>query len=291
MLTRSIALVTLFKDINVKLMARSNILHQQYIYKYTTSYSGYHTHSKIYKTFLNLRVRKLLHVPGKNTGHNNQGRYTVKSCGRCTKTLHVRDAGTYNSLTYMAMLFGTVRAGRTLKLHAVTVGGDGTVQYVPCTTRYRPFMFVIGRVLNNLTPLYGTRIPGLLQYANALYAIKTATNVCYVANTNYHRPAIARATGTHCIVFNKPILVALGIVKLQLPSGKIKLIPNSITALLGAVSPRMASEYSNTLGGFCRNMGVKPRVRGVVKNPVDHPHGGRVRTVAHPRTPWGFPTK
>jgi ribosomal protein L2 len=32
-------------------------------------------------------------------------------------------------------------------------------------------------------------------------------------------------------------------------------------------------------------------VRGVVKNPVDHPHGGRTRTILWPRTPWGKTAK
>ena len=37
--------------------------------------------------------------------------------------------------------------------------------------------------------------------------------------------------------------------------------------------------------------GFKPRVRGVAKNPVDHPHGGRTKSIRFPRTPWGLATK
>ena len=43
--------------------------------------------------------------------------------------------------------------------------------------------------------------------------------------------------------------------------------------------------------GDRRKLGIKPRVRGVAMNPVDHPHGGRTKTIKSPRTPWGKITK
>ena len=38
-------------------------------------------------------------------------------------------------------------------------------------------------------------------------------------------------------------------------------------------------------------LGKKPKVRGVAKNPTDHPHGGRTKAIKYPRTPWGKTTK
>jgi len=38
-------------------------------------------------------------------------------------------------------------------------------------------------------------------------------------------------------------------------------------------------------------MGFRPVVRGIAKNPVDHPHGGRSNKGQHPTTPWGRLTK
>lgn len=43
--------------------------------------------------------------------------------------------------------------------------------------------------------------------------------------------------------------------------------------------------------GDRRRLGIKPRVRGVAMNPVDHPHGGRTKTIKSPKTPWGKITK
>jgi large subunit ribosomal protein L2 len=47
----------------------------------------------------------------------------------------------------------------------------------------------------------------------------------------------------------------------------------------------------NTKAGYWRSFGVKSIVRGVAMNAVDHPHGGRTKSVKTPQTPWGFVTK
>jgi large subunit ribosomal protein L2 len=43
--------------------------------------------------------------------------------------------------------------------------------------------------------------------------------------------------------------------------------------------------------GCSRHAGVRPSVRGIAMNPVDHPHGGRSNGGCHPMTPWGKPTR
>ena len=43
--------------------------------------------------------------------------------------------------------------------------------------------------------------------------------------------------------------------------------------------------------GDRRKLGFKSVVRGVAKNPIDHPHGGRTNSIKYPRTPWGKTTK
>lgn len=47
----------------------------------------------------------------------------------------------------------------------------------------------------------------------------------------------------------------------------------------------------DTKSGNWRRHGSKSKVRGVAKNPVDHPHGGRTNSIKYPRTPWGKTTK
>ena len=81
--------------------------------------------------------------------------------------------------------------------------------------------------------------------------------------------------------------------KLRLPSGKVIKLPLNSTVTVGTVSN---SKYKlNVFGkaGYNRNKGkgIRPHVRGIAMNPVDHPHGGRTNGGCIPVTPWGIPTK
>lgn len=85
-----------------------------------------------------------------------------------------------------------------------------------------------------------------------------------------------------------------GMISLKIPSGEIRLVSEHCKATVGAVGN---SEHNKTVigkAGKTRWLGVRPTVRGVVMNPVDHPHGGgegRTSGGRHPVTPWGVPTK
>lgn len=77
----------------------------------------------------------------------------------------------------------------------------------------------------------------------------------------------------------------------QLPSGTKKVFSYYSFVMLGRLSLTTNSKYTNTRAGYWRSFGVKPTVRGVAMNPVDHPHGGRTKSIKYPRTPWGKTTK
>ena len=82
--------------------------------------------------------------------------------------------------------------------------------------------------------------------------------------------------------------------QVRLPSGETRKVLVECRATVGQVGN---TEHENTsLGkaGRSRWLGRRPKVRGVVMNPVDHPHGGgegRTSGGRHPVTPWGVPTK
>lgn len=83
-------------------------------------------------------------------------------------------------------------------------------------------------------------------------------------------------------------------VLLRFPSKEERFILADNTCVLGRLSGEHVKLLKYTCAGFLRNLGYKPKVRGVAKNPVDHPHGGgEGRTTAgQPSvTPWGFYTK
>jgi large subunit ribosomal protein L2 len=100
---------------------------------------------------------------------------------------------------------------------------------------------------------------------------------------------IVRSAGTGALIAAKEG----DYVTLKLPSGEMRMIFKKCCATIGTVGNE---DHMNTqLGkaGRKRWLGIRPTVRGMAMNPVDHPHGGGEgkNKGIHPVTPWGQPTK
>ncbi|HUN64480.1 MAG TPA: 50S ribosomal protein L2 [Bacteroidota bacterium] len=84
-------------------------------------------------------------------------------------------------------------------------------------------------------------------------------------------------------------------VQLRLPSGEVRNIPAECFATIGVVSNLDHENISIGKAGRSRWLGIRPQSRGVVQNPVDHPHGGgegkSPQGNPHPVSPWGWHTK
>ena len=81
---------------------------------------------------------------------------------------------------------------------------------------------------------------------------------------------------------------------LRLRSGEMRKVPVDCRATIGEVGNSEHNLRSLGKAGAKRWRGVRPTVRGVAMNPVDHPHGGgegRTSGGRHPVSPWGIPTK
>ena len=81
-----------------------------------------------------------------------------------------------------------------------------------------------------------------------------------------------------------------GLITLKMPSDEIRMVLEDCWATIGQLGN---ADYKNIVwgkAGRMRNRGIRPTVRGMAMNPVDHPHGGgegRSKSGSHPRTPWG----
>lgn len=101
---------------------------------------------------------------------------------------------------------------------------------------------------------------------------------------------MARSAGSFCQLVAKEG----DKVTLKMPSGEVRFIPKKCYATIGQVSN---IDHKNVIwgkAGASRWRGIRPNVRGVAMNPVDHPMGGgegRSSGGRHPSTPWGKPTK
>ena len=81
---------------------------------------------------------------------------------------------------------------------------------------------------------------------------------------------------------------------IRLRSGEMRRVPIDCRATIGEVGNSEHGLVKLGKAGAKRWRGIRPTVRGVVMNPVDHPHGGgegRTSGGRHPVTPWGVPTK
>ncbi|GIR83922.1 MAG: 50S ribosomal protein L2 [Rhodobacterales bacterium] len=102
---------------------------------------------------------------------------------------------------------------------------------------------------------------------------------------------IARAAGTLSLNSWAEMEAML---KIRLSSGELRMVRQECLATIGAVSNPDNSNQNFGKAGRMRHKGIRPSVRGVVMNPIDHPHGGgegRTSGGRHPVTPWGKPTK
>ena len=101
---------------------------------------------------------------------------------------------------------------------------------------------------------------------------------------------VARSAGTYAQLVGRDRGMAI----LRLNSGEQRLVHGSCLATVGAVSNADHGNENSGKAGRTRWQGFRPHNRGVVMNPIDHPHGGgegRTSGGRHPVTPWGKPTK
>lgn len=101
---------------------------------------------------------------------------------------------------------------------------------------------------------------------------------------------IARSAGTYAQVVGRDQEYVI----VRLNSGEQRLVHGRCMGTIGAVSNPDHMNISIGKAGRKRWMGRRPHNRGVVMNPIDHPHGGgegRTSGGRHPVTPWGKPTK
>ncbi len=101
---------------------------------------------------------------------------------------------------------------------------------------------------------------------------------------------VARSAGAGCQIMAREA----GMVTLKMPSTEMRMFRENCMATVGQVGNLDHQNESWGKAGKSRWLGRRPKVRGVVMNPHDHPHGGgegRTSGGRHPVTPWGVPTK
>nr|YP_009131189.1 ribosomal protein L2 [Erodium absinthoides]AIA26401.1 ribosomal protein L2 [Erodium absinthoides] len=139
------------------------------------------------------------------------------------------------------------------------------------------------------TILSGTGVPIKMGNALPLTKIPLGTAIHNIEITPGKGGQFARAAGAVAKLIAKEGKSAT----LKLPSGEVRLISQSCSATVGQVGNVGAKRKDLGRAGSKRWIGKRPVVRGVVMNPVDHPHGGGEGRAPigrkQPSTPWGYP--
>ncbi|MGI9354695.1 MAG: 50S ribosomal protein L2 [Rhizobiaceae bacterium] len=226
-------------------------------------------------------VKKLTDGLNKSGGRNNHGRVTS------------RHRGGGHKRTYRAVDFRRTKHDITAEVQRIEYDPNRTafialVNYEDGEQSYvlAPQRLKVGDKIISSTKQVDVK-PG---NAMPLSAMPVGTIVHNVELKPGKGGQIARSAGTYVQLVGRDQGHAL----LRLKSGETRMVRSECMATVGAVSN--PDHMNTTIGkaGRSRWLGRKPTVRGVVMNPIDHPHGGgegRTSGGRHPVTPWGKPTK
>ena len=136
----------------------------------------------------------------------------------------------------------------------------------------------------------GENVPIKVGNSMPLSQIPLGTSIHCVEMKPKKGAQIARSAGAYAQLVAKDGPYAL----LRLRSGQMRKVPQECSATIGEVSNPEHNLAKLGKAGAKRWRGVRPTVRGVAMNPVDHPHGGgegKTSGGRHPVSPWGTPTK
>ena len=225
-------------------------------------------------------VKTLTEGKNKSGGRNNHGHTTSRFRGGGHKQ-------TYRFVDFKRRKFdvaGTVERleydpNRTAFI-ALVKYTDGELAYIIAPQRIKVGDNVIAGNRVDIKP--GNAMP--------LSAIPVGTIVHNIELKQGAGGKMARSAGTYAQLVGKDS----GYAQIKLQSGELRVVRSECMATVGAVSNPDNMNQSIGKAGRSRWLGRRPHQRGVVMNPVDHPHGGgegRTSGGRHPVTPWGKPTK
>ncbi|MBL0312914.1 MAG: 50S ribosomal protein L2 [Holophagaceae bacterium] len=224
--------------------------------------------------------RSLISKKTRTGGRSNTGRITTRHIGGGHKQRYRMIDFKRNKFDVPAKV-ATIEydPNRTARI-ALLVYSDGEKRYI-----LAPDGLEVGRIVvsgKNADILVGNTLP--------LRNIPVGTEIHNIEMKPGKGGQIARAAGAFAQLVARDGEYA----QLRLKSGEIRKIHLECMATIGKVGNLQHENIALGKAGRTIWLGVRPTVRGVVMNPVDHPHGGgegRTSGGRHPVTPWGQPTR
>lgn len=126
-----------------------------------------------------------------------------------------------------------------------------------------------------------------LGFRTMIKNIPTGSIIHNLTINNSLKSQYIRSAGT----FGQIVQCGLKKAKIKLPSKAIIEVSVENYATIGVISNPQSNLTTIGKAGVNRRLGIRPTVRGIAMNPVDHPHGGRTNGGMPSVSPWGIPTK
>lgn len=225
-------------------------------------------------------VKELTEGKQKSGGRNNTGRITVRHIGGGSKQRYrmvdfkrrkLDVSGTIERLEY--------DPNRTAFI-ALVKYEDGELAYILAPQRVKAGDVVVAGERVDVKP--GNAMP--------LKNMPVGTIIHNVELKPGKGGQLARSAGAYVQLVGRDSDYA----QIKLMSGEVRKVRGECFATIGAVSNQDHMNQSFSKAGRNRWRGIRPTVRGVVMNPIDHPLGGgegKSSGGRHPVSPWGKPTK
>ena len=225
-------------------------------------------------------VKSLTEGLSKKGGRNNQGRITVRHQGGGAKRLYRKVDFKRSRWDIPAVVERLEYDPNRTAFIALIKYQDGELSYIIAPQRLEVGDTVITSATADIKP--GNTLP--------LKSIPVGTIIHNIELKPQKGAQMVRSAGTYAQLVGRES----GYAQIKLASGELRKVQDTCLATIGAVSnPDKMNEVSSK-AGRTRHQGVRPTVRGVVMNPVDHPHGGgegKSSGGRHPVTPWGKKTR
>jgi large subunit ribosomal protein L2 len=224
-------------------------------------------------------LKSLIKIRKQNSGRNNQGRITTRHRGG--------GARRYYRLVNFKMLPGT-----SATVEQIEYDPNRSARIARVKDQAGDFHYVlairgmkVGAKLNvgeEASIEAGNRLP--------LKSIPTGTQIHAIELQPGRGAQMVRSAGSSAQLVAKEEDYA----QVRLPSGEVRMINANSMATIGVIGNEQHQNVQVGKAGRTRHKGIRPTVRGVVMNAVDHPHGGgdggRHRMARPPTTPWGQKT-
>ncbi len=249
-------------------------------FKPTSDGVRFRTNSDFQDVTTDTPEKSLLAPLAKHAGRTNNGRITVRHKGGGNKRK-------YRLIDFKRNKDGIVANVKTIEYDPNRSARIALVFYADGEKRYilAPLGLKVGDKVSS-----GSEADIKPGNAKMLKEMPVGTVIHNVEMRPGKGGQLARSAGTYAQLLAKEGTYC----HVRMPSGEIRLIKAECKATIGQVSNTEHENIQIGKAGRTRWKGVRPTVRGVAMNPVDHPHGGgegRTSGGRHPVTPWGVPTK